>query len=115
MVLYDNTNDEEAGQHSACDRASRKTGEPRAAKERALPPAHGCCGDPQNGEAGKRCTVMKTVTTCLWTEDDDATWGTACGQAFTIIEGTPKENGMKFCCYCGGQLEQKRHEVHNDE
>ena len=33
-------------------------------------------------------------------------WSTACGGAFTVTEGTPKDNGMKFCPYCGKKLWQ---------
>lgn len=42
-------------------------------------------------------------TTCLWNEVGEM-WETACGHAFTLIEGTPYENGMTFCCYCGKPL-----------
>jgi hypothetical protein len=42
---------------------------------------------------------------CAWAADDDA-WQTSCGQSFLIIEGTPNENGMRFCCYCGGPLNE---------
>lgn len=42
---------------------------------------------------------------CKWIEDeDDGAWDTSCGKRFLITEGTPEENGMKFCCYCGKPL-----------
>lgn len=42
---------------------------------------------------------------CNWHEEyDDGTWQTDCRGDFTIIEGTPEENRMKFCCYCGKPL-----------
>ncbi len=45
---------------------------------------------------------------CIWKEDlsfdGDVSWDTECGQKFCFIDGGPKENGMKFCCYCGGEL-----------
>lgn len=42
---------------------------------------------------------------CAWTYDDDSeSYDTQCGQLFTIIEGTPDENHMAFCAYCGGHL-----------
>lgn len=41
---------------------------------------------------------------CLWTEDDNGNYDTGCGHCFTIIDGTPADNGMKFCVYCGGKL-----------
>jgi len=44
---------------------------------------------------------------CQWICTDDSSWITRCGNAFTIIEGTPEDNSMKFCCYCGGDLAAK--------
>ena len=46
---------------------------------------------------------------CLWSRADDDTdvWETGCGHAFTIIDGTPGDNYMEFCCYCGRPLEQE--------
>ncbi len=43
---------------------------------------------------------------CEWKEDEDGNWGTSCGNLYCIIEGMPKENGMKFCCYCGKLLKE---------
>lgn len=46
--------------------------------------------------------------TCKWTPnesyDDEYCWETECGKAFSINEGTPIDNGMKYCAYCGGKL-----------
>lgn len=41
---------------------------------------------------------------CHWTEDDDGIWHTTCDNAFTLDSGTPSENKMAFCCYCGAVL-----------
>jgi hypothetical protein len=51
----------------------------------------------------------KREPTCLWSHADDDTdvWETSCGHAFTIIDGTPGDNHMEFCCYCGRPLEQE--------
>ena len=43
---------------------------------------------------------------CGWNSDDDGTYHTGCGQLFVLNDGTPRENGMRFCCYCGGGLRQ---------
>ena len=53
---------------------------------------------------------------CRWAECDDETncWNTACDGVFQITEGTPADNKMRFCCYCGGALEQVRY-VPDDE
>ena len=43
---------------------------------------------------------------CEWELDnpDFGSWKSSCGEEFIIIEGTPIENGMAFCCYCGKPL-----------
>ena len=48
---------------------------------------------------------------CIWTNattDHSDTWETECGKMFTLNEGSPSDNDMKFCCYCGGSLEEER-------
>ena len=47
--------------------------------------------------------------TCAWAEetnDDYDCWTTECGNRFEIIDGTPGENRMKFCPYCGGKINE---------
>ena len=46
---------------------------------------------------------------CYWNQDgeDCDTWATSCGHYFTINDGTPSDNSMKFCCYCGGSLREE--------
>lgn len=41
---------------------------------------------------------------CEWQEDIDGVWETGCGNLFLITEGSPAENDMKFCPYCGKHL-----------
>ncbi len=41
---------------------------------------------------------------CAWIPDDDGVWDTSCGNRFEISEGTPAENDMGYCCYCGKAL-----------
>lgn len=40
---------------------------------------------------------------CAWTldEPDEGKWDTSCGESFLLLEGTPEDNNMRFCCYCG--------------
>ena len=41
---------------------------------------------------------------CSWIhrEDwDEDYWETSCHNAFMLLGGTPSDNGMKFCPYCG--------------
>lgn len=40
---------------------------------------------------------------CVWS-DDEGCWATGCGHYFEINDGTPSENGMRFCAYCGKPL-----------
>jgi hypothetical protein len=42
---------------------------------------------------------------CKWTYDDYwCYWHTDCGQDFVLETGSPKENEMVFCCFCGKRL-----------
>jgi len=44
------------------------------------------------------------VKECRWTQDEDGVWQTSCGGSYEIIEGTPRDNKMRFCCFCGKVL-----------
>ena len=45
---------------------------------------------------------------CIWTYDDSTdSWDTGCGEKWTLINGTPRENGMKYCHGCGLPLTPK--------
>jgi hypothetical protein len=54
--------------------------------------------------------LLKVAGNCIWKEDDEGIWETTCGEAFTIIEGTPGGNDMEYCCYCGKPLEEVKFE-----
>lgn len=45
---------------------------------------------------------------CKWKyeEWDGDCYDTDCGESFVLFEGTPEENKMKYCCYCGKEIEQ---------
>lgn len=57
-------------------------------------------------EAGRKAAEQDRVdAVCQWEQDDEGGyWQTQCGEAFEIIEGTPEQNGMKYCHYCGKTL-----------
>ena len=59
------------------------------------------------------------METCKWERDSTyftmQVWITDCENAFTLESGTPVENEMKFCCYCGRPLEQIEAEEERDE
>lgn len=44
----------------------------------------------------------RLMMSCEWRQEDDDgdTWSTECNNAFTLNDGTPADNNMKFCCYC---------------
>ena len=51
---------------------------------------------------------------CEWTVDnnlpeDDRLYSTACGEEFLFIDGSPKDNGLKFCCYCGKPIKGEQY------
>ena len=54
---------------------------------------------------------------CIWqqddTGDDSSTYFADCGGNFSLNEGTPADNRMKFCCYCGGEIVEML--VNNDD
>lgn len=47
---------------------------------------------------------------CEWELNQDCEyelWETDCNETFCFTDGTPADNRMKFCCYCGGELKVK--------
>ena len=52
---------------------------------------------------------------CRWTCDDIYDYyNTECGQTWTLIEGTPKDNGVRFCHGCGKSIEEVKQEAENE-
>ena len=59
-------------------------------------------GGTEDGELIGGASNQDGSASCRWTEYEDCeAWDTGCGHAFYIENGTPQENDMKFCCYCG--------------
>ena len=47
---------------------------------------------------------------CKWSKDpydgfDDNNWSSSCGFEFAIFNGAPCEDDIRFCCYCGKEIE----------
>ena len=60
--------------------------------------------DSPTASPGVRCSDLLA---CGWTQDSDGSaWATGCGHLFDVNDGTPKENGMCWCCFCGRELKQ---------
>jgi hypothetical protein len=53
---------------------------------------------------------------CNWSQEDDESdcWVTSCGNAFSLNDGTPSDNSLKHCCYCGRHLTETRWEPDED-
>lgn len=50
---------------------------------------------------------------CKWTQYDKESTGmyeTGCEHLFEINNGTPSENNMRYCCYCGKRIVEVRDE-----
>jgi hypothetical protein len=64
--------------------------------------------DGPNAKKEEAKTDQQTTTACEWSldEPDSDTWETDCGHMFTLNEGTPSQNRMRFCCYCGQQIKE---------
>ena len=48
--------------------------------------------------------------TCTWHQDGDSDSGvyaTSCRRYFNLEDGTPEDNKMQWCCYCGKKLVQE--------
>lgn len=50
------------------------------------------------------------MTNCKWVQDSDwensGDYHTECGGELSLTVGTPKDNDMKYCCFCGKELIQ---------
>lgn len=59
------------------------------------------------------CEAMDAEIICEWQEVEDiSSWETTCGNLFTINEGTPSDNKMRFCCFCGGLIVERHAQLH---
>ena len=65
-------------------------------------------------DAIRALTPKQERRTCLWTEMDADTnnWDTSCGTAWTIVDGSPTSNEIKFCHGCGLPLEVAEKPLH---
>jgi hypothetical protein len=46
------------------------------------------------------------MDTCEWTQSEEDVWESACGDAWVFETGTPEDNSMRFCPFCGRKLTQ---------
>ena len=45
--------------------------------------------------------ALRTPERCQWLENDDGNYDTHCGHCFILLDGSPSDNNMLFCPYCG--------------
>lgn len=61
----------------------------------------------------KDCQIaVRQSDSCEWHCVDSkfvngAKWAGKCGAVWSFFDGTPKENGMNFCPFCGKKLIEK--------
>jgi DNA-directed RNA polymerase subunit RPC12/RpoP len=53
--------------------------------------------------------------TCLWKEDLDGPWETACGGAWEFIDDGPEENNCIYCPHCGKRIMVEKQEIESEE
>ena len=76
---------------------------------------------PADNQNAPMAVASGAVLGCCWSQDrDDGSWATGCGELFVFTDGTPKENGFKFCPYCGRTLSESPYtgdirDDHDDE
>ncbi len=51
---------------------------------------------------------------CMWEYNvlEDC-WASNCGDLYTLNDGGPIANGMKYCCFCGKHLGEYSEKLHN--
>lgn len=43
---------------------------------------------------------------CAWAGDGEGNWHTGCGSIFMLIDGSPTDNKMRHCPYCGSHISE---------
>ena len=56
----------------------------------------------------KLAAVTARLGTCLWTETKDGHWETGCNQMHCFEDGSPSDNHLQYCGYCGERLTEQR-------
>ena len=46
------------------------------------------------------------IAPCAWTDDGEGNWDTACGERLILLEGSPTDNKMRHCPYCGSHISE---------
>jgi len=55
---------------------------------------------------------LREDNVCEWVpEEGESYWHTSCGDDFILVDGTPEENHIIYCHYCGGRVTIKESEA----
>jgi hypothetical protein len=71
-----------------------------------------------DGQVINACPSGRGNEVCHWTltpNPDYEVWETDCGEGYQLVEGGPKDNDMRFCCYCGKTLVEQIKKVNGDD
>ena len=50
--------------------------------------------------------ISPSITKCQWKVDEDGIYWTECAGAWEFMAGNVSDNEMKYCPYCGSQIEE---------
>jgi hypothetical protein len=45
--------------------------------------------------------MNKATEVCIWKQDEDGVYQSGCGDAWVFEDGTPADNHVRFCPFCG--------------
>jgi hypothetical protein len=54
-------------------------------------------------------TMKQENERCHWVENEHGNWVTGCYHAFSVDHGSPHDNDMTFCPFCGGRLTEHKY------
>lgn len=61
-----------------------------------------------------RMITVPSPPPCTWSQNAEGNWETSCDEVYCIADGTPAENRMKFCTYCGLPVVEKVYEEEDE-
>lgn len=59
-----------------------------------------------DGEPLRKLDNFPPIQVCHWAWLEEDYWSGECGALWSFPDGTPTDNGMKFCPVCGGRFVQ---------
>lgn len=68
-----------------------------------------------SNDSQQSANATENQNVCGWQRDEDGNDQTDCGGTWCLNDGTPPENGMKFCPYCGKLIAWCSYQEDDDE